>query len=1243
MLSRITQLFSDFDGQGRWLDAPLLDVLARAEVHGPELEHLAALLDATTMSELIHDDRLMQTVAGAFGDEDRATLCRELIALWVWSQEPPARKGAKSRKRATEGRPQPFEGSKPGARAKPIAAWVETYQLQDALETPARAVLPFVSSWMVKPIRERIGEQTLGQLLEDPPKQHRELGHFYRELLSAAAALLGRAVQQRELEAWRRRAWSKPPTHASLRELAGLCRRYIDGIAAEPLMAPGHLEIGADPPRFALRADGLSVALRLANWESGELRFETNTAMPELEEGLQRWLLEELMDVIHDPDDSEHERLKELVAAPMWSRLVRHVEHVAEAREGAAPQEKTRIAWRIDLADFSIHPVEQKLAKRGWTQGRKRSPRWVLHTVDGAVPTTADKYIAMELGGHERWGGADHPPEATLDRVVSELAKHPIVFVNKSTPVQIRQVPLTLALRQVGDGYVARIRFDGQLLAVDDVYPMALREVLYRHDAEAGVLAVRVLSHGESELLDILRDYSLRIPKEALDRLLGAVASALPSLAVEVPSSFGGKTVVADGRLVARVYPQPGQGALVAVGVRPTPVANLVAPGSGPGSMVALEGGKPTAYLRDLRGELAAADGLAEHLGLGGSVGPERPHFVRSDEDLLELLEKVQGLATVEWPEDEIARRVVGTIDDLKLEITPVEHWLGVDGSARVGKHRVRLKDLLRVRHERRRFVALGNGRFARITDELRDRIDRAADALYEQDKGIAAATASAAELLALIQDARAVEGRKVLEAAVAKMERAQALNPKVPPALQATLRDYQEDGYRWLGRLAGWGLGGILADDMGLGKTLQALALCVARGGDGPALVVAPTSVVDNWKAETERFAPSLQPVVYRGKGRTGRLAKLGPHTVILSSYDVVYRDIESLREHEFRTLVLDEAQAIKNPASKRAAAVHQLRAEFRVALTGTPIENRISELWSIFHAVHPGLLGPWAHFREVYGKRIVRDGDPRALERLRKRIGPFVLRRTKEQVARELPPKTEVVHRLELSRPERAIYDAARHDAIRKLEKVRAGDAKARIEVLAELTKLRQLACHPRLLDAQSAVESTKLEHALEICRELISSGHRSLIFSQFTRHLGLLRERLDAEDIPYLYLDGRTPAAARKKRIDRFQAGDVAFFLISLKAGGTGLNLTAADYVIHLDPWWNPAVEDQASDRTHRIGQTKPITVVRLVSQGTIEETVYELHAKKRKLAEDLLAGADASAPVSTRDLVDLLRAE
>jgi superfamily II DNA or RNA helicase len=462
------------------------------------------------------------------------------------------------------------------------------------------------------------------------------------------------------------------------------------------------------------------------------------------------------------------------------------------------------------------------------------------------------------------------------------------------------------------------------------------------------------------------------------------------------------------------------------------------------------------------------------------------------------------------------------------------------------------------------------------------------------------------------------------------KLRDFQSIRPVAPPqGLQASLRGYQQEGLNWLQFLRDYGLAGILADDMGLGKTVQALAhvLEEKNGGraDRPSLVIAPTSLMTNWRQETERFAPSLKLLVLHGQDRKEHFDKLRDYDLIVTSYPLLPRDEAVLLKEEFHLVILDEAQYIKNPKTKYAQIVCQLRARHPLCLTGTPMENHLGELWSQFNFLLPGFLGGETRFRKLFRNPIEKGGDKERREVLARRIAPFVLRRRKDQVAAELPPKTEIIQNVELSGAQRDLYETIRlamHARV-QAEVREKGLSRSHIIILDALLKLRQVCCDPRLVKlpaARAVAESAKLELLMDLVPEMLGGGRRILLFSQFTSMLALIQEELAKHALPYVLLTGET--VDRAAPIERFQSGQVPLFLISLKAGGTGLNLTAADTVIHYDPWWNPAVENQATDRAHRIGQSKSVFVYKLITVGTVEEKILALQTRKRDLVEGIL---------------------
>ena len=380
---------------------------------------------------------------------------------------------------------------------------------------------------------------------------------------------------------------------------------------------------------------------------------------------------------------------------------------------------------------------------------------------------------------------------------------------------------------------------------------------------------------------------------------------------------------------------------------------------------------------------------------------------------------------------------------------------------------------------------------------------------------------------------------------------------------------------------------------------------------------------------------------VVFGGKERAEIISSLKPYDLLIVTYGLINTEAELISGCKFATIVLDEAHAIKNSNTKRAKSVMTLQGDFRIITTGTPIQNHLGELWNLFNFINPGLLGSHPQFMEKFVIPIERDQESGKRSILRKLIQPFILRRTKTQVLDELPEKTEITVEVELSEDERAFYEALRRSALEKIESIDGSVGEKNIQILAEITKLRLACCHPRLASADSILESSKHEIFGERISELIENNHKALVFSQFITHLNIIKSYLDSKKIKYQYLDGSTPLKDREKAIAAFQSGDGDVFLISLKAGGLGLNLTAADYVIHLDPWWNPAIEDQASDRAYRIGQKRPVTIYRLVAKNTIEEKIIKLHQHKRALADSLLEGTDSIAKISADELLRLIR--
>ena len=661
---------------------------------------------------------------------------------------------------------------------------------------------------------------------------------------------------------------------------------------------------------------------------------------------------------------------------------------------------------------------------------------------------------------------------------------------------------------------------------------------------------------------------------------------------------------------------------------------------------------------RCIRTDIAAQQEAVQLL-LDGGLSPTESGeaFEATGSDAIRFWSEGVASLPAEWdlylPQDLAGAKMRSTPLAMKARVSSGVDWLNVNISWESGGVSVDREEIQRCLREGRKYVKLSDNSYAKLdADKVAALIDREVELLATAKKGKLPLSQAGRvqELLEQVDQKTVAAATKNLFERLASVD--EIKKARKPRGLKATLRPYQEQGLSWLKFIDEIGSGGVLADDMGLGKTIQTIALLLALHGakdSGPmkALIVAPTSVVTNWLREIERFAPTLKVALWHGAGRKEKEDSLETAHVIITSYALLRRDLELLKGIDLEYAILDEAQAIKNPSSATAAAAKELNAKHRLALTGTPIENRLSEIWSIFDFVSPGLLGPLPKFEERYA-RPIDQGDSKTAARLRAVIHPFILRRTKLEVAKDLPEKLEFNKIVDLAPEQKAIYLQVLREVRAQVmgEVERVGVAKSQLHILAGLTKLRQAACDPRLLGLPKELgpeDSGKLSALRELVEEVDQGGHKVLIFSQFVSMLKLMANVLDQDKIRYEYLDGST--TDRIERIDRFQQDPtVPVFLISLKAGGSGLNLTAADTVIHFDPWWNPAVEDQATDRAHRIGQKKVVSVYRLIAAGTIEEKILQLKQKKKDLVASVLEEDQGGGKQLTKaDLEDLFNFE
>ncbi|MCB9535713.1 MAG: DEAD/DEAH box helicase [Myxococcales bacterium] len=952
--------------------------------------------------------------------------------------------------------------------------------------------------------------------------------------------------------------------------------------------------------------------------------------------------------------DPAHEALRAALlkawAVPLWARAIDHLD-AALAEAPASPEPGARVAWLLTAhgrAPITLTPA--------WAVARKRGDGWrvkamtqpALAALDRAALEPADRAALDALRPTPHPYTDESTRLALTHRALRALEGHPLVFLGGQPPrplqVKVAALGLRWSARRDGGAGIG-VRLGDAAVAPGDV----LGGLMNRHadglwadlDVEAGRLRLVPLGARQVALLEGLDRFGVEVPAEGVDALLVRLPALDAVAPVTLDGALRGAERPADPRWLLRLDAEAGAALRVELRVRPAPEAEPRLPGRGPAEVYGGDAEGRFHVRRDFAAEVAQARARLGDVPLpdAAECGPWA-WYLAEPAEALAALEAIQAAAEgfeIVWRSPPRRLTRPAGAGGLSLGLKAVGGGFALGGGLSVDGVTVDVAALLDAVRAGRDFVEAADGTLVRLAADFAAQLQALAAVAQAAKEGPTVAPFAAPLVDALRAAGAEVEGPRAYRALVERARAAEDLQPAVPADLGATLRPYQREGFVWMARLTAWGAGACLADDMGLGKTVQALALLLHRREAGPALVVAPTSVGFNWQREAARFAAPLRARAYRGAERAALLDDLRPGDLLVTSYDLLARDREALTAVAWGTVILDEAQAIKNPATRRARAAAALTAEARIALTGTPIENHLGELWSLFRFLAPGLLGGAEAFRARFARPIQRDEDADARARLQALVAPFVLRRTKDAVAPDLPARTEVTVDIELSDAERRLYDRARAEALAGL-----GAGPGHVQVLAVLTRLRQLACHPRLVDPRSSVPSSKLTHLRALVAELVDEGHQVLVFSQFTAHLDLAQAALAEDGHRLQRLDGGTPAEARQRAVDAFQAGDGDVFLISLKAGGTGLNLTAASYVIHLDPWWNPAAEDQATDRAHRIGQTRPVTVYRLVAQDTIEQAIVALHHQKRALVAQVLEGSGAAAGLSTDELVALLRA-
>jgi len=924
-----------------------------------------------------------------------------------------------------------------------------------------------------------------------------------------------------------------------------------------------------------------------------------------------------------------------------WERLLESLQVYGGVQESpsAAPQDVTRIAWILveDSKHDSINLEvrKQKRGKLGWTKGQQL-PLNKLKTMETSGLAERDRRMLQFL---ERDNRSSYFWDAfKLDRALLGLVEHPYVFraTDPNHPVDVVQKEICLTLRKTSGG--ARLVLEPQ---VPD--PTAESVFVWETRTRLAVYPITPMIRNMAKILHSGVDIPFQGLNSAAKTLL-QLRTVLPIASDLEVQHQDLETIEANAQIHLQLVPFE-QGVNLSFVVQPLADGPLFTPGKGNETVIGPLQGKTVLVMRNRHAEQTAMKQMVESLPIlqEAEMIREGEWSLPDLETSLEFLVALGDMAErppVLWPKGKplsVAR--MPEESRVSLQVRSSRDWFHLDGELRLDENQVlTIRALLaHTIASKSRFISLGENQFVALTKGVQRHLTELSYLVDRVDKeGLRINKTAALALDHLVAEAGHSQGDEAWARQRRLLQEAFQLSIDPPKTLLAELREYQAQGFLWMARMSHWGAGVCLADDMGLGKTIQALALLLWRAPRGPALVVAPTSVCHNWFLESSRFAPSLRLRMYH---QDRDLQSLGPNDVVVTSYGLMHADCSRFKEISWSTLILDEAQAIKNFQAKRAQAARSLNADFRLALTGTPVENHLGELWSLMSFLNPGLLGSLERFNQRFA-RPIEQNESQIRVQLRRIIQPFLLRRSKAEVLAELPAKIEITYPVELSEAERNGYEALRQNALETCAQAPSKGQDPRFQILAEITRLRRFCCHPSIVIPDFPSEGSKLEAFGRIAADLVDNRHKALVFSQFVDVLTLARGVLDRAGYSYQYLDGTTPVSVRQKAVHAFQRGESDFFLISLKAGGFGLNLTAADYVIHLDPWWNPAVEDQATDRTHRIGQRRPVTVYRLVAVNTIEEKIVSLHAQKRALAEGLLLESDSATRLQVDDLRELL---
>lgn len=929
-----------------------------------------------------------------------------------------------------------------------------------------------------------------------------------------------------------------------------------------------------------------------------------------------------------------------------WRHTLNFLDILSGESSKTKTQKKSRIAWVISLPSRTIEitPKLQVQNKNGsWSKGRNIALSKLKNEEFLSAPlSVADRKIIQHIkkyNHYDYYGGSYYQLDAVS--AIVDLKESSSVFNDSGESVDIQDNTPKLHITKSKKGYTLSFSEDfsekeGVIIQKRNDRLYSFQNISYEHLAVKKHIKKNNCIPFEAE--------------EALQKMIFGLSQILPLHSDLAGSDEHIKTVEADTVIQAHIE-RSEEKLRVEFFIEPIPeTEHFFHPGKGSAHFFLEKEGEKIQTARNLKSETQQYNNII-HSSFVFAEQEIQPFVVESQNtfeslELLDELKKEKNTIKLVWKKGEemvISKNIQSSHVFLQIKKSD-QNWFELSGNITQNKKEVAdIKEILaKVHASGSRFLEFGENEYWALSEDLHAQLHQI-EQISDNGKVNALTVPLIQENLEEIENVTVDDFWKENEQ---KWKKSLKKKYKVPSTLQAELRAYQKEGFEWLAQRAEMNLGACLADDMGLGKTLQSIALLLYRAKKGPALVVAPVSVLHNWKNEIEKFAPSLRPILLAGtpEERSEQAKNIKKFDVLLCSYGILDKEKELLGSISWDTVILDEAQAIKNHTTKRSQAAFALQANFKMITTGTPIENHLSELWSLFRFITPGFLGSFQSFTNRFILPLEKDSSIETQKTLQKMITPFVLRRKKHEVLTELPEKTEITLSVDMSDQEKNLYEALRQNAIEKIEELKKEKKGTQhLAVLAQIMNLRKACCHPSLVNTALEFESSKLKELEKILTELQENKHKVLIFSQFVEYLKIIKHFLEEKNISYQYLDGSTPLKKRKQAVEDFQDGQGDCFLISLKAGGSGLNLTAANYVIHMDPWWNPAVEDQASDRVYRIGQKQKVTVYRLIIKNSIEEKILNLHSSKRDLADGLLNGTGKKSTLSLDQLKDLLKGE